>query len=222
MKKYLVTLVFLFVTISTQAQILKKIRIAANMSVGFANITGTEAGTSFNASGGEKQNSSKTIFNFGVTAEMPIVKRLYVQAGLQYKKGGFKQYMAGFNDDLTINYLSLPVSLRYNLIQKGKLSFYLYGGLYVASVLNGKFSTEYKGKTETNQLSFGDDKTRDFAKKIDFGHQYGFGGEINRICVNMTVIDQSIINIQTQGDKSNSMKNTNFLLTFGYFFSKMK
>ena len=221
MKKYHIIFMFLLIITSVQAQNIKKTRIAANLSVGFTSIAGKERGSSFGGFG-DGQNSSRTVLNFGITAEMPIVKRLHVQAGLQYKKAGFNQSMSGSKDNLSINYLSLPVSLRYNLVQTGNFSFYIYGGLYVATALNGKVSTEYQGQTETKNLSFGDDKRRDFAKKVDFGHQYGFGGEVNRIYVNLTVIDQSIINIQPQGNKSNSMKNSSFLFTVGYFFSKMK
>ena len=222
MKKYCLIFVFLFATISTQAQILKKIRVAANVSLGTTDIIGSEAGKSFGTSGEETLTSAKIVFNFGATAEMPIVKRLYVQAGLQYKKGGFGQYMGAFKDDLKINYLSFPVNLRYNLIRKHSFSLHVYGGLYVAGVLNGEMTTEYNGKAETVKVRFGNDKTRDFAKKVDFGYQCGFGIEQSRVYLNVTVIDKSIINIQTQGDNDNTMKNTNFLLTLGYFFSKMK
>ena len=230
MKKFIIIIGFLLFSIiclknNLQAQKLKDIRFGANIGAGASTIKGKEDGNAFGS-----RNSKETpmierpVILVGLMADMPLKKRFAVQVGLQYKNTGYNYDAADFKDQLRVNYLSMPVNLRYYLIKSPILSFYVYGGLYVAGTLNGKVVTEYKQDygTKTIPLHFGNDKTRDFARKIDFGHQYGLGIEIDRFCFNVNVFDKSIINIQPQGNDANSMRNASVTVSLGYFFNKKR
>ena len=227
MKKHFIIFSFLLFSIinlktNLQAQKLKDIRFGATIGVGGSTIKGKEGGNTFGSRDKDTPMLERIILVVGMLADMPLKKRLSVQAGLQYKNAGYNYDGADFKDQLRVNYLTMPVNLRYNLFEKNNVTFYVYGGLYVAGTLGGKIITEYKQTygTKTTPLYFGNDRTRDFAKKIDFGHQYGIGIESDGFCLNITVFDKSIINIQPQGNSDNSMRNSSVTMSVGYFFSK--
>ena len=227
MKKHFLIFGFLLFSIinlktNLQAQKLKDIRFGATIGVGGSTIKGKESGNTFGKADRNTPMAERFIVLIGMVADMPLKKRLSVQAGLQYKNAGYNYNGENFKEQLRVNYLSMPVNLRYDLFEKKNITFYVYGGLYVAGTLGGKIITEYKQTygTKTTPLYFGNDRTRDFAKKIDFGHQYGIGIESDGFCLNITFFDKSIINIQPQGNSDNSMRNTSVTMSVAYFFNK--
>jgi len=84
---------------------------------------------------------------FGVSVYYNLGKKWGIGTGINYTKltselhsGSNSNYIKG---DQSIHYIGIPVQLNYNVIQKGRFTGYVTGGVLVEKAVAGKLKTKY-------------------------------------------------------------------------------
>lgn len=119
----------------------------------------------------ESSTSSRTGFNAGAFVNIPIANNFRVQPELLYSQKGLK-YPTGTEE---YGYLSIPVMLQYNLVEK----FYLEAGpefsilLSAKDKFNGKTTNQYDYPAETYDL-------KDEYRGLDIGLGVGLGYDFTK------------------------------------------
>jgi len=136
-----------------------------------------------------KYQKSLGSLGIGVNYDYELSENLYVAGGLNYVQRGFKISHSEGNNSVEIktkiNYLDIPVMLKYNFEIGDEM--YLYGkfGPSIGLTLGGSLVTKvtYEGSTGTDKdiLEFGNDKDKDNFKSGDFGLNFGVGVLYNNI-----------------------------------------
>lgn len=127
------------------------------------------------------RNANHIGIRVGLIAEYQITEKMALHTGVIYSQKGAKEKDS--NDDwtetnkLTINYLDLPLLIKYNI---GKA--YILGGITLGYALSGKTSYEYTedGDTESNSqsLDIGNSENDDYGS-LDGALTLGLGYQIN-------------------------------------------
>lgn len=183
----------------------------------------------------EYQISSRTAFHVGVVADIPIVKRLYVQSGLYLQSKGaryehiiYNGYSkGGYEIKGSPLYLQIPVLLSYRCDFGDVVQLQVNFGPYFAYGVGGKCKIETWDEYNTDRYSydfFGDDLEDIKFNRFDCGLQVGAGftfakhyyvgfayefGLTNSIEVSREYRDQL---------RDLSVKNSNWILGIGYNF----
>ncbi len=223
-KKIILICFLLFLVTKSYAQL----RIGATTQLGVSTINGDENGISYN-----DNTQFKFSYGIGVVADIPVKYWLNVETGLVFQNLGFSQKKIAYtNDVLNVHYLNIPINARLNLSSAAaKTKFYFKLGLYGSFAVGGnvKLTSNFAPQTNSGQapnpaeiinikekrkLSFGNDPSTDYAKRIDMGFNIGLGFDWKRYLFGFN-IQNSLINIQPQGNRGNSIKNC----AVSYYFS---
>ncbi len=227
-KNNIKNIIFIYLLLFLVGKSHAQIHVGITTQIGISSIGGKDAGLSYN---GEIENKSS--YSIGILASVPVKKWLNVETGLAFQNLGFSQSKTKYtNDVVNIHYLNIPINARLNLSKASRRTkFYFKTGLYGGIAVGGnlKLSSNFTPETEINQvpdpakiinvtetrkLGIGNDPATDFVRRFDAGFNIGLGMDMKRFLFGFN-IQNSLINIQPQGDKSNSIKN----FTFNYYLS---
>jgi len=249
-------------TIILVAAVLTFVSIAAGQDVN----VGIKGGVSIpNLSGSgdnvvTKNYKSRTAITFGAFVELGLSDKFSIQPELNYsQQGGVRkgvqpitrpipglpplppgQYLFGdFKNTAKLNYLEIPVLLKYKFGSKGKIRFFLNGGVYYGYLLNATTvtkgtSTIYVDENKTPLLvpplgtplppmSF-DAKTDviNDVNRNNFGLTGGGGllipsGKKNNFIIDVR-ISRGLTHIQKNTALNGESRTGNFVVSFGYVF----
>jgi hypothetical protein len=141
------------------------------------------------------QSSNLTGYQIGLTYQaMPKKTGMGVEIGALLSQKGSSFHFDSINVDNVlrngykeINYLEVPLNLRYHIIV-GLVGVYGFGGVYGGCALSGSTVTESTSTTEKEAY-------KTFADRVDYGYNFGAGVELFR-------------KIQLGGTWSNGIKST--------------
>lgn len=111
-------------------------------------------------------------FHVGAVVELPVAGDLSIETGLIYHGTGAKIDESAFKNQININYIQLPLSLKYRA-DLGTLSLFIHAGPYAAYALDGNGSTEILGVSTEEDIDFGDGAGE--YNRLDFGLNGGAG-----------------------------------------------
>jgi len=99
----------------------------------------------------------KVPVTFGLSLYYNLGKRWGIGTGLNYTKlaselhsGSDNNYIKG---DQTVHYIGIPVQVNYNVIQKGRFTGYITGGVLVEKPISGSVTTSYVVNDEVKESS---------------------------------------------------------------------
>jgi hypothetical protein len=127
---------FMFVSLSIQAQTVFGVRAGVNLSsIGYVD-----------ESDDKQDTEAIPTFQIGITVDMPVATDFYLQPALLYSGKGFKQdggWLAGSDNEFKakVSYVELPVNLLYKP-QLGTGNLLLGAGPYLAYGTGGKWEAE--------------------------------------------------------------------------------
>lgn len=141
------------------------------------------------------QSSNLTGYQIGLTYQAMSKKTgMGVEIGALLSQKGSSFHFDSINVDNVlrngykeINYLEVPLNLRYHIIV-GLVGVYGFGGVYGGCALSGSTVTESTSTTEKETY-------KTFADRVDYGYNFGAGVELFR-------------KIQLGGTWSNGIKST--------------
>lgn len=244
--------------------------VLAGTSLGQEVNVGVKGGVSIpNLSGSDnnpvtKNYRSRTAVTFGGFVEFGVTDRLSVQPEINYsQQGGIRkgvqpitqpipglptlppgQYLYGdFKNTAKLNYLEVPVLLKYKFGSSGKPRFFLNGGVYYGYLLNATTvtkgsSTIYIDENKTPLLlpplgtpvppvSF--DAKTDIINDVNrnnFGLTGGGGlllpsGKNNNFIIDVRV-SRGLTHVQKNTALNGESRTGNFVVSFGYVFGVKK
>lgn len=240
--------------------------IVVSISLGQETNIGVKGGLSVpNLSGSDdnvltKNYKSRTAATFGAFIELGVTDKVSVQPEINYSgQGGVRkgvqpitrpiaglpplppgQYFFGeFENTAKLNYLEVPVLVKYKFGSRGKPRFFVNGGLFYGRLLNAKTitkgsSTIYINEQKTPLLlppagtpippvSF--DATTDIINEVNrnnFGVTGGGGilipsGKRNNFIIDVRVA-RGFWHIQKDTATNGTSRTGNFVVSFGYVF----
>ncbi|WP_020536815.1 porin family protein [Lewinella cohaerens] len=215
-KKITLAVLAIGMAFSLQAQ------VAVKAGVNFSNMLFEEDDNSIE----DLAKNGATKFTAGVAFILPFSDVVALQPELLYTQKGAKSTytIAGgeFTNDLTYNYLDIPLLLRISLgdTHGEGLGIYLNGGGYVGYAFNGKSkSTSPLGEVESD-ISFDDN---DDQRRIDFGAAVGGGLTLGNLFFDLrynhginNILDDDANNNNDNGFKK--LQHRGLALTAGIIF----
>lgn len=93
--------------------------------------------------------SSRVGLKAGASATFPLSGNLGVQTGLDYTEKGTKLADSDFDEALAIDYVEVPVMLRYAVPVAGNVSPHLVVGPAFAFQIGCEFTEEFQGQSES-------------------------------------------------------------------------
>ncbi|MGH1434110.1 MAG: porin family protein [Lewinella sp.] len=215
-KKITLAALAIGMALSLQAQ------VAVKAGVNFSNMLFEEDDTSIE----DLAKNGATKFTAGVAFILPFSDAVALQPELLYTQKGAKSTytIAGgeFTNDLTYNYLDIPLLLRISLgdTHGEGLGIYLNGGGYAGYAFSGKSkSTSPLGDLETD-ISFDD---KDDQRRIDFGVAVGGGLTLGNLFFDLrynhginNILDDDANNNNDNGFKK--LQHRGLALTAGIIF----
>ncbi|MGD9587626.1 MAG: porin family protein [Pyrinomonadaceae bacterium] len=202
---------------------------------------------------------SRTAANFGAFVEVGITKNLSIQPEVDFASQGGKRsgiqpitsplpglpplpgqyYFGDFENTAILNYIEVPVMVKYTFVPDRKQSFYLLGGPYAGFLINAKTktrgsSTIYIDNSGTplllppaNQplppISFdADTDVTDSIKRFNFGITAGGGVKFRHSSKNHFFVEArgayGLTTIQRDPATAGESHTGNLLISFGYAF----
>ncbi len=206
MKKIIWTIgiVFSFLTVASAQENLKKtskdVIYGAKAGVNIANIVGDDAGNA----------NSFVGFNAGLFVQVPLNNKLFLQPEILYSAQGSKSslFVEGSNYDaiLKINYINVPVLLKYYIDSK----FALEAGPYVGFLTSAKVKVKGNGISETVDV-------KDAFKSVDFGLGFGFNYDFSDKVFANARYSAGLSKIGDSGT-DDDVKNSVFQIGLGFKF----
>lgn len=192
---------------------------------------GIKAGVNFSSlsvsTGGS--SSSTTGFNVGAIADFNVAKDLSIQPGVFFTtKGGSAEsnttsgsYTTHSKEDLTLNYLEVPVNVLYHIpVSAGKI--FVGGGPYIALGLSGKDKYSASATSGSSSSSASGDIDVTFGsssgdvKNPDFGINFMGGIKLQNNLLFSIGYGLGLANLSNMS--GTTTQNRSFNLSVGYFF----
>ncbi|MET0945252.1 MAG: porin family protein [Flavobacterium sp.] len=185
---------------------MKKIIMAAVavMAFAFSNAQevkfGVKAGVNFANLGGDADGSSLTGFHVGGLAEIKLSDKFAIQPEILYSAQGSDFSEDGFDDELKISYLNVPVMAKYYVIDKLSIE----AGPQVGFLLSAKEEGE---------------DAKDFLNSVDFGVNFGAGYDFTENFFAGVRYNVGLSNVADTEDSDDfKMNNSVFSVSVGYKF----
>lgn len=170
----------------------------------------------------ELSSSSKTGFTAGLMVEIPVAKNFSLQPELLYSQQGTKTSFfdqdvtnSNFKGTIELNYLNIPLMLKYYVIKGLSLQTGPQIGLLLKA--NSKYQDNFLGYE--NQESF---NLKKYSSGIDTSINFGLGYQFKDKFYTDFRYNISYSNVFKDGDANyfinHDMKNRVFQITIGYFF----
>jgi hypothetical protein len=165
----------------------------------FTDQLGIETGVMFNTKGFRVNFEEEFIFENGPQKSTEEMIKYKVHANL--------------------NYIDIPVMLKFNHDLNEKVSLIGYTGPALGIAVGGKFKTkaEFMGETEedTEDVNFGNDPEEDDFKRIDLGLMMGAGVMISNFRVGL-MYNQGLLNISPYTENGFVSRNRVLSIGIGY------
>ena len=174
------------------------VKIGAKVGLNLANITGDFDGDDLDA---------KTGFNLGVFAEISLSDKLIFQPELLFSTQGAKLEETNYNYSLKLNYLNIPLMIKYAVTDK----FALELGPQVGFLLSANEEETFNGETASDE-----EDVKDYFKSIDFGLNFGASFDVSEKIIIGARYNLGLSNISDIEDIN--VKNSLFSLSVGYRF----
>ena len=174
------------------------VKIGAKVGLNLANITGDFDGDDLDA---------KTGFNLGVFAEISLSDKLIFQPELLFSTQGAKSEETNYNYSLKLNYLNIPLMIKYAVTDK----FALELGPQVGFLLSANEEETFNGETASDE-----EDVKDYFKSIDFGLNFGASFDVSEKIIIGARYNLGLSNISDIEDIN--VKNSLFSLSVGYRF----
>jgi len=198
-------------------KVLLSLVLCGFVGAGFAQMNfGVTAGLNVSnvfKSGGGKQSDWKPGFQAGAFMDLAITPQLSLIPELLFTQRGFKDDSGGGGIySSTINCLSLPVNVAYNLDLATAGKLFPFAGLYVGYALSGSWNDTSTGGG-SGDLKFGSNPSE--INPLDFGLNIGAGYQFMSYIVKLQY-NLGLANLSNSS--SNTAKNANVAFTVGYQF----
>ncbi len=160
-------------------------------------------------------------FRFGVNLNLGVGKNGFLSSGIQYIQKGDKSRYDDFMQTvyLRYNYLVLPITYKYNLLNIGKVRLQAFGGGYIAVLVGQRLITDFG----TYKTIYDKSVSKDFIeKRSDAGILAGVSFIIPVGMSSVTTIAQyerGLININQNFD---SVNTNSFSFSVGYLIKLNK
>ena len=202
----------LFISVTVMAQS-EKVKLGVKAGLNISSLTFDES---------ELSSSSKTGFTAGLMVEIPVAKNFSLQPELLYSQQGTKTSFfdqdvtnSNFKGTIELNYLNIPLMLKYYVIKGLSLQAGPQIGLLVKA--NSKYQDNFLGYE--NQESF---NLKKYSSGIDTSINFGLGYQFKDKFYTDFRYNISYSNVFKDGDANyfinHDMKNRVFQITIGYFF----
>lgn len=159
----------------------------------------------------------------GIVADISVSDHFAVQPGLFYSlnRTKFEDYLVnGLTVSNTIHNIQLPVYFLYQSGSPNEGRFFAGAGPYFSYAIAGKMKSDAPLIGENEQdIQFGDDNDDD-QHPFDIGGSVTLGYTLPMGLYFRGSYNLGLANLQPQGDSDNSLKNTSFSISIGYFFGK--
>ena len=161
------------------------------------------------------KSSNLTGYQIGLVYQaMPKKSGIGVEVGALLSQKGSSFHFDSINANNVlrngykeINYLEVPLNIRYHLIL-GLVGVYGFGGIYGGCALNGSTVTESTSTTEKETY-------KTFADRVDYGYNFGAGVELFR---KIQLGGTWSKGIKSTTNDSSSFKNKVFTMNLVYLF----
>lgn len=197
-------------------------QVAVKAGVNFSNMLFEEDDTSVE----DLAKNGATKFTAGVAFILPFSNTIALQPELLFTQKGAKSTYSilgeEYSNDLTYNYLDIPLLLRLSLgdTYGEGLGVYLNGGAYAGYAFNGKTKNITPLGTVETDISFDD---KDNQKRIDFGVAVGGGLTLGNLFFDLrynhginNILDDDANNNNDNGFKK--LQHRGLALTAGLIF----
>ena len=188
----LVALMVALVAMSASAQ--SPIKFGIKAGLGMANVSG-DGWDVASADLTDIDNKYKVGFGFGVMAQIPLgesglmlqPEAMYVMKGSKLEFVGEEAAEYDIEAKMKIDYIEIPVLIKYSFPTSGKIAPALFAGPAVAFNVSSKFETEgADAEALADEIPSGDIYNQ---KSIDFGIVFGGGIDFNLGERNKLVLD---------------------------------
>lgn len=204
---------------------MKKVLCIAVMAVlGLVNVNaqdvkfGAKAGLNLsNVSSEQMDTDKKAGFNFGAFAQISLSEKITFQPELLFSNQGFKseisepdsEYFYEQKDE--INYLNVPLMIRYAVLDKFGLEFGPQFGFLLSANEEGKETL--RGETTTF-----DQDIKELLKSTDFGFNFGASYDVSENIIIGARYNLGLSDIRDENVDTNKVSNTVLSFSLGYRF----
>ncbi|HYG01999.1 MAG TPA: porin family protein [Chryseosolibacter sp.] len=184
--------------------LLSAIAICAFSIVSFAQMSiGAKAGFNFANVGGDAENTDmRTSIHLGGYLNFAMSEQLSIQPELLYNSVGAKVSEGDFEATTKLNYLSIPVMVKYSF---GNIN--VQAGPQLGLLLGAKEKWEGDGES-------GEDDVKEFYNGTDFGFNFGLGAEFGKL--NATLRYSAGLSNIVDTDEDVKVTNNVIQLSIGY------
>ena len=189
--------IFSFASVNAQ-----NIRFGAKAGVNLASINGDET----------DDFDMRTSFHVGAVVEIPLSDKFSVQPELLYSSQGaeskFSEDDFTFEEKLKLDYLNIPIMMKYYVIE----GLSLEAGPQIGILLAAKAEFEVEGESEEEDI-------KEFMKDFDFGLNFGAGYQLENGLNFSARYNLGLSNINDQ-EESDDFKIHNGVIqvSVGFFF----
>ena len=159
---------------------------------------------------------------FGAGFDTKISNHVSAQAGGVFIMNGYNQNTAKGDLTFALNTFEVPLNFIYKLDKPLGNRLFIGIGPYIAINMFGKKTYKPLDSTAYSwQINAGSD-TRDDIKLFDFGAGVQAGYEFEKGLFFRVFYQTSLINMNTNGNDNNILKNKNSGVSIGYLFNSKK
>ncbi|MDD3642713.1 MAG: porin family protein [Candidatus Krumholzibacteria bacterium] len=143
---------------------------AAAAGVGF----GVKGGLNMaNLHGTDAENLDwKPGFAAGAFAEIALTPVVSLQPEVLYVMNGASESFLGIEIDFNLDYIQVPVLVKFDLPVAGTIVPTLYAGPYVGFLMGAEVEASYQGESESMDV-------KDYTKSMDYGLSFGAAIDVN-------------------------------------------
>jgi hypothetical protein len=219
MKQSIILIMALFLTVGAMCQINLALQVGANMAT--AKLSYVDGNETI-----DQDNKSKVGFVGGLVAEIPITSSINFRPELNYSMKGYKWDESGtfgeYKEDVTMNYIELPLNFTYN-VPAGNHTVFFGLGPVIGLGLSGKVEANYAGTEENADIKFDGEENPPAGDNdwhlnaLDFGADILAGFKLSNGAFISAGYTLGFSNIHPEGNTE--WKNRAFGIKIGYFFS---
>lgn len=168
------------------------------------------------ASGFEIEPDSRIGLNIAAILNVGITEDFSIQPELNFLQKGFKVETDFFENNITLNYLEVPILAKYAFGSETIQGFVL-GGPAVGYAISGKLKEEFNGESNEEDIDFEEDGI----KRLDFG--FDIGGGLGIVTESATIFVDirylfGIANIDDEDSNDGSIRNRGLNIAVGALF----
>ncbi|MFT3845433.1 MAG: porin family protein [Lacibacter sp.] len=184
----------------------------AKAQVSFGIKGGLNIGNMLLKSGGDKISTNSLMgVHFGLIGDYDISDNVSFETGLLFCTTGAKSNSYSIDEKISLNYLKVPINLKYAFSSESNFKPYFFGGPYFAFGVGGKITSG--GLSE--KISFGTSDNDD-VKPVDIGLNIGGGICFNKRFFASVEYDLGLANLAISSD--DKIQNRGFSISIGYRF----